>query len=185
MARAMVGAAHVKVNQNRLPRQGLRADFALDFRNFPRVLYLLIVAIAGSLLGMIAVVRQRRWSRRERAIRHLLDGADALEAQLQDCRKQMQNLKSMLTILPEEMSAQASGALSADDKVQAALRDLLAHRLWIREHGESATVAELEAACDAMDQSGARMSQQLERLTAASDELARAQSTANSAGRRN
>jgi hypothetical protein len=35
----------------------------------------------------------------------------------------MQQLKSMLAVLPEEMSADANVALTADDKVQAALRD--------------------------------------------------------------
>lgn len=147
------------------------------------MLYLLVVAVAGPLV-LIAALRQRHWTRRERAIRRLLDGADALEAQLQECRQRMQTLKEMLAILPEEMSAQANNALSADDKVQAALRDLLAHRLWIREHGETATVVQLEAACAAMEQSQSLMRAQLERLNAATGELARAQSTAQSAGRR-
>ncbi|HEX6832763.1 MAG TPA: hypothetical protein VF132_04435 [Rudaea sp.] len=148
------------------------------------MIYLLIFAIAGAVALLSFALRQRHWSRRERTLRRLLDGADALEAQLQDCRQRMQKLKEMLAILPEEMSAQANNALSADDKVQAALRDLLAHRLWIRENGTTATVAQLEAACAAMDQSRLRMGAQIERLTAATDELARAQSSAQSAGRR-
>lgn len=184
MARAMVGARPCKVNQNRLPAQWLRADLGSFEGGSKRVFYLMFVAIAGSLAVIAAILRQRHWSRRERAILRLLDGADALESQLQECRQRMQTLKGMLTILPEEMSAQATGALSADDKVQAALRDLLAHRLWIREHGETATVAQLEAACAAMEQSQALMGAQLARLNAATSELAQAQSTAQAAGRR-
>jgi hypothetical protein len=184
MARAMVGATPLKVNQNRLPGQWLRADLRPFPGDFSRVFYLLFVAVAGSLAAIVVILRYRYWSQRERAILRLLDGADALESQLQECRQRMQTLKGMLTILPEEMSAQATGALSADDKVQAALRDLLAHRLWIREHGETATIAELDAACAAMEQSRALMTAQLTRLNAATGELAQAQSTAQAAGRR-
>src|SRR5882724_12450110 len=104
--------------------------------------YLLLAAIAAVPLLLLAWLRERRWNRREYAIRTLLDCADALEAQLQDCRRRMQQLRGMLTILPEEMSADADAALSADAKVQAALKDLLAHRLWIKQHAGDASLRE-------------------------------------------
>lgn len=140
--------------------------------------YLLLAAIAAVALLLWAWVRERRWSRRERSIRALLDGADAFEILLQDCRQRMQRLRGMLTILPEEMSADADTALSADAKVQAALKDLLAHRLWIKQHAAAASLQELEAARSALSQSGATLSAQVDRLAAITADLEQAQSSA-------
>lgn len=144
------------------------------------MLYLLLIAIAAGLALLLVWIRQRAWQRRERVMRLLLDGADALEAQLLDCRARMQTLKSMLAVLPEEMSADANSALTADDKVQAGLRDLLAHRLWIKQHADTASTAELDAACAAIVQSSQVMTSQLSRLDAITGELAAAQSSARS-----
>ena len=140
--------------------------------------YLLLAAIAAVALLLWAWVRERRWSRRERGIRALLDGADAFETLLQDCRQRMQRLRGMLTVLPEEMSADADSALSADAKVQAALKDLLAHRLWIKQHAAAASLQELDAARNALRQSGATLSAQIERLAAITADLEQAQSSA-------
>ena len=140
--------------------------------------YILLIAAAAALPLLVLFLRQRQWRARELAMRRLLDGADALEAQLLACRSRMQQLKSMLAVLPEEMSADANVALTADDKVQAALRDLLAHRLWIKQHAAEATPAELDAACAAIEQSHRLMQAQLTRLDAIAAELAAAQSSA-------
>jgi uncharacterized coiled-coil protein SlyX len=139
---------------------------------------LLLAAIAAILLLLLLWRRERGWRQRERAIRALLDGADALETQLQDCRQRMQRLRGMLTILPEEMSADADTALSADAKVQAALRDLLAHRLWIKQHAVDASLQQLAAARSALDQSGATLRALIERLTTITADLEQAQSSA-------
>ncbi len=146
--------------------------------------YLLIVAVAAAVILAFVGLRELRWHRRERTLRALLDGADALEAQLQECRVRMQRLRGMLAILPEEMSAEASSALSADTKVQAALKDLLAHRLWIQQHAADATQQELDAARAALAQSGSTLSAQLDRLAAIAAELEHAQSSAQSIGPR-
>ncbi len=140
--------------------------------------YLVLVAIAATLLLLLAWLRERHWKRHERAIRTLLDGADALEAQLQDCRQRMQRLRGMLTILPEEMSADANTALSADTKVKAALKDLLAHRLWIKQHAADASLQQLDAARSALDQSGTTLKALIERLTTITTDLEQAQSSA-------
>ena len=139
--------------------------------------YLLLAALATALL-LFVWLRQRRWRRHQHAIRALLDGADALEAQLQDCRQRMQRLRGMLSILPEEMSADADGALSADAKVQAALKDVLAHRLWIKQYAADASLQQLAAARSALDQSGATLRALIERLTEITADLVRAQSSA-------
>ena len=62
---------------------------------------LIILLLAGVLF---LVARERRWRRRDQALRQLIDGADALEAQLLDCRERMQALRAMLVDLPEEMT---------------------------------------------------------------------------------
>jgi uncharacterized coiled-coil protein SlyX len=144
------------------------------------VLYLLVVAIAGIVLLLLAWMHERRLRLRDNLIRALLDGADALEAQLQECRQRMQSLREMLVVLPEEMSERANSALSADDKVEAALRDLLAHRLWIKQNAGDATLQQLGAARAALDQSGATLQAQLERLAAIASDLQRAQANAQS-----
>jgi len=160
------------------------------------VLYLLFAALASALLLSLAWLRDRRLRQRENAIRALLDGADTLEAQLQECRQRMQTLKEMLVVLPEEMSERAYNALSADDKVEAALKDLLAHRLWIKQHAGEAAPHELDAARVALEQSsstlaaqiaraalrqsGATLQAQLERLAGIAADLQRAKANAQS-----
>jgi len=148
------------------------------------VLYLLIAALASTGLLLVAWLRERAFRRRHAAIRDLLDGADALEAQLQECRQRMQRLREMLTVLPEEMSAEATAALSADAKVQAALKDLLAHRLWIQQNAEAASTQQLAAARAALAQSSATLTAQIDRLGAITADLERAQSSAQSVGPR-
>jgi hypothetical protein len=148
------------------------------------VLYLLTAALASALVLLFFWLRERTWRRRQTAIRALLDGADALEAQLQECRQHMQRLRGMLTVLPEEMSAEADTALSADSKVQDALKDLLGHRLWIQQHAADALPSELDAARQALQQSSSTLAAQIERLTAIAIDLERAQTSAQSVGPR-
>lgn len=149
------------------------------------MLYLLLAALVSALLVLLFFwSRERAWRRRHAAIRALLDGADALEAQLQECRQRMHRLRSMLTVLPEEMSAQADAALSADNKVQEALKDLLAHRLWIQQNAQGASLEQLNAARSALTQSSATLNAQIQRLTAITSDLERAQSSAQSVGPR-
>ncbi|UXI69643.1 hypothetical protein [Tahibacter amnicola] len=137
--------------------------------------YLFAIAIFVVPLVVFVVLRERRWRRREAAIRALLDGADALEEQLLTCRERMQTLRGMLVDLPEEMITDADEALTADDKVQAALRDLLQHRLWIKQHAVDASQPELDIAVAALEQSRASMGQQLDRLAEITHALREAQ----------
>ena len=148
------------------------------------VLYLLTAALASALALLFFWLRERNWRRRQRAIRALLDGADALEAQLQECRQHMQRLRGMLAVLPEEMSADANAALSADGKVQDALKDLLSHWLWIKQHAVDAELDELDTARAALEQSSSTLAAQIQRLTAIAVDLERAQSSAQTVGPR-
>ena len=147
------------------------------------MVYLIVIALAAATLLLFIWLRQRSWTQRARTMRRLLDGADALETQLLECRARMQQLKSMLVVLPEEMSADANSALD-DDKVQDGLRDLLAHRLWIKQHAGSATRDELDAACTAIEQSFQVMESKLKLLVAITGELAAAQQSARTVNHR-
>lgn len=136
----------------------------------------LIAFIGLVLAGLVfLLLRERRWRQREQALRGLLDSADALEARLLDCRERMQHLRGMLVDLPEEMTGDADEALAADDKVQAALRDLLQHRLWIQQHAAQARQGELDAALGALRQSLRAMDLLLQRLQEATTALREAQ----------
>ncbi|MBN8738165.1 MAG: hypothetical protein BGP24_03155 [Lysobacterales bacterium 69-70] len=136
----------------------------------------LIASIALVLAGLtFYFLRERRWHRRERALFSLLDEADRLESSLIICRERMQTLRGMLVDLPEEMTGDADEALAADDKVQAALRDLLQHRLWIKQHAIDAAQAELDTAVDALRQSRGSMERQLQHLDEITTALREAQ----------
>ncbi len=136
---------------------------------------LVIVAVCLVLAVLWLWLRDRGERGRQNAIRALLDSADLLESRLQECRERTQHLRDMLTVLPEEMSARADSALQTDAKVQAALKDLLAHRLWIQQHSAAATPRELAQAQQALDQSGATLQSQLDRLAAIAADLQHAQ----------
>jgi hypothetical protein len=137
--------------------------------------YFIVFAAAVVLLVVLVVQRERRWRRRDAAIRALLDGADTLEQQLLACRERMQTLRGMLVDLPEEMTGDADEALTADDKIQAALRDLLQHRLWIKQHALDASQPDLDNAVSALRQSQNAMDHQLGRLAEITQALQEAQ----------
>jgi methyl-accepting chemotaxis protein len=115
--------------------------------NATATLALLLAATAAALLFTIAVLR-RRTGRRQRAVRRLLDAADALEARLRTARS--------------EIEAVAGDHI--DDPVHDAMREMLRQRLWLREHGAEASVAELEQVRESIDQARARIELQLGRI---------------------
>lgn len=143
------------------------------------MVYLIIAVFVALLVLLTVYLNGRRLRRRQQALRSLLDGADAFETQLHECKQRMRRLRGMLAVLPEEMSAHADQALSADAKVEAALRDLLAHRLWIQQHAQTASSNELASARNAMDQSRATLAEQIDRLDDITGDLRRAQASAN------
>jgi len=79
-----------------------QADWPSDPLGNRTVLYLLLFALAGVLALLLVWLREHRLRQRENVIRAMLDGADALEAQLQECRQRMQTLKGMLVVLPRK-----------------------------------------------------------------------------------
>lgn len=109
---------------------------------------LLLLAIAAALwLGWLA---RRRVSPRQRAIRDLLDAADALEARLRTARDEIEAI-----------------AGNHENPVRGAMQDLLRQRLWLQENAETAELAQLDAVRRSLDSARASLEQQLQRVSQA------------------
>lgn len=98
------------------------------------------LAVAATLL----VRRDGPIGRRQRAVKDVLDAADALEARLRDARSEIE-------------------AVAGDeaDPVRDALREMLRQRLWLQQHGEAAPIGELDAVRESIDAARERIEQQL------------------------
>ena len=77
----------------------------------------------------------------------------------------------LVATLPPSAQLSARATLVAEPQVQAALRDLLSHRLWLKEHAQSATLAELESAQKALAGAKTGLATQLARLADVREEL--------------
>jgi hypothetical protein len=134
---------------------------------------LLACAAIAALLLWYFVWRERRLRRRRDLLVSIMDLADALERELLECRTRLREVPALAASLP--LSAKAT--LAAEPLVQEALRDLLAHRLWLKEHADSAAPAELARARDALAATRASLTRQLDRLADVRADLAEARAT--------
>lgn len=126
------------------------------------------LAVVAALFATIAVLRSRRARRREDALRRLLDDADRLEQELKECRARLDRAHASVTVMPGLPAPQRAEAHAA---VDAALRELLAHRLWIRDRAPAASQAELNRAVAALAQARAQVQRHLIALGTAQHEL--------------
>lgn len=109
--------------------------------------------VLPSLAVVVACVLVAAWVRhrdagRARAMRELLDAADALEARLRTARGEIE-------------------AIAGDDAnapIREALREMLRQRLWLREHGGAASLEELSRVRQSIDAARGRIEHQLARL---------------------
>jgi prefoldin subunit 5 len=115
--------------------------------------------------------RERTARLRAAALRQLLDGADALEARLHDYRTRMKRLKSLLHQLPSDMTNPSMLRVDTDAQVQSALRDMLAHRLWIKRESNTATQQSLDEAVRAIQRSADQLAVHLGQLDDVSEQL--------------
>jgi len=148
------------------------------------LIYLIAIAIAAVLTIAGLWLRQRLVRRKPRLLAAIMDEADALEQELHECRARLREIPALVTSLPPSAQLSARATLVAEPQVQAALRDLLAHRLWLKEHAATASLRELESARKALIGAKASLATQLERLSEvrAQLEMARASQTARPAG---
>jgi len=112
----------------------------------------------------IAWERERRLRGRRRLLAEILDLADALERELFECRARLREIPALTATLPPAEQLSARATLAAEPQVQDALRDLLAHRLWLKEHADHASRQSLLSARDALAATRASLERQLSRL---------------------
>jgi hypothetical protein len=135
------------------------------------VIYLFALALAAALSMAGFWLRERRLQRRPRLLAEVMDEADALERLLHECRGRLREIPALVATLPPSAQLSARATLVAEPQVQAALRDLLSHRLWLKENAGSATLAELKSAHDALASARSALATQLERLAEVRAEL--------------
>ncbi len=129
----------------------------------------LFVVIAAVGLGF--AVANWRQQRRNLAIQALLDDADRLESCLLDTRTRMRVLEGMLGRLPADITESARASLASEVGIQDAMKRVLSHRLWIREHAATAPIPKLHEVRDTARKSLLQLEQQLARLQQAGSEL--------------
>jgi ABC-type phosphate transport system auxiliary subunit len=142
--------------------------------------------LAFGVIALVAVVwswTTMRASRRDRAIQAFLDAADALERDLQECKKRMQEIQGWVSTLPNEGSQRASLALNADASVQTALKLVLSQRLWLRDSLHSASLHQIVAAEAHLGRSRQSLSEHMNKLESMRVELERASDSLDDAHR--
>ena len=132
---------------------------------------LLACAAFASLMLLYFVWREQRLRRRRGLLVQIMDLADALERELLETRARLREVPALAAA---SLPLSAKATLAAEPLVQDALRDLLAHRLWLREHAASAAPAELARARDALVATRVSLTRQLDRLADVRAELAEA-----------
>ena len=126
--------------------------------------FILLLLLAG---GAVLVLRKRQ-NRRGISIRHLLDLADRLEADLKTCRSGLQQAHAVMSFNPD---LPATSEKDAHHAVDAGLRALLQQRLWIRDQSASASQGELDQAATSMGDARARLQPLLQALNQAQTDL--------------
>lgn len=86
----------------------------------------------------------RRGTPRQRAFTRLLDAADALEARLRTAKAEIEAITG-----------------DEDESVRAALQEMLRQRLWLQQHGQTASTRTLDDIRVSIEQARARIDQQL------------------------
>ena len=135
------------------------------------MIYVVGVVLAAAVVAVVFALRERHLRRRPRLLAEVMDEADALERELYECRRRLREIPALVAMLPPSSQLSARATLVAEPQVQAALRDLLAHRLWLKENAATATIAELESARGALAGAKSALAGQLERLAAVRGEL--------------
>ncbi len=131
------------------------------------------LALAG-LVVLYLVLRLIGLRRRQDTLRRIMDSADELERDLHACRDRMVSMQQWVATLPSSLTRDALSSLNLAPLVQKALKDLLLRRLWLRDHGDIATLAQLKQSLNELDRSRRTLAEQMEKLEAAGRELVQA-----------
>jgi hypothetical protein len=135
----------------------------------------ILVPLGGAVIILVVLgvavvfgLNYRHLRRRTNALHRLLDDADHLESDLKECRQRLDRAHAVMAVAP---GVPAAGESDARLAVDAGLRSLLEHRLWIRDRAPDASQRELDAAVSALAQARARLEPQLQALDHAQREL--------------
>ncbi len=107
-----------------------------------------ILVAAGVVTLLVALLRQSAPKRRARAVRDLLDSADALEARLRTARGEIE------AVVGEQ----------GQDPIRQAMREMLRQRLWLRDHGREASLEQLAEVRTSIDAARNRIETQLDEI---------------------
>lgn len=116
---------------------------------------------------LFAWMRERRLRDHAGLLGEILDLADTLERELLESRARLRELPALVAALKPVDPLSGRAIVAAESQVQDALRDLLAHRLWLKEHAARATIGELQSARDALVATRSSLAAQLARLAEA------------------
>ena len=132
-----------------------------------------ILATAALLLAVILWFGWQLWQMRRRTqlIMNMLDDADGVEARLITCREKMKTIGAMLGRLPADITASARATLDSETGIQNALKIVLQHRLWIREHANTAAITKLVEVAATIRRSLEELNLQISRLDSVGGEL--------------
>lgn len=127
------------------------------------LLAIVLPAAVAVIVCVIVIFLLARQVRHQRAMRTLYLEADGLEHDLKECRSRLAHAHASMSMGPQP----AAGETAARQAVDAALRELLAHRLWLRDEADNANQRELDAAVTAIGKARGALGRQLEALDSA------------------
>jgi hypothetical protein len=131
----------------------------------PTTLLAIVLPAGAALLACAAIIYVLlRQVRHQRALRTLYLEADGLEHDLKECRSRLARAHASMSMGPNQPAA---GEAEARVAVDAALRELLAHRLWLRDEADGANQRELDAAVSAIGKARGALGRQLRELDSA------------------
>lgn len=159
------------------------ADCELAIWNKPVLIPLVLLGLI-LLVSLVLWQQRRAVKRRSAGLFHLLDLADEVEKLLNKSQKRMQAMQTVVGRVPSDIGAIAAAALDTSEKIKAAKRDLLQHRLWIQQHSETSSQPDIDKACLALTRSRDRIAEQLQALENAGADLAQATASTEKAAER-
>ncbi|MBS0381637.1 MAG: hypothetical protein JSR56_04310 [Proteobacteria bacterium] len=128
------------------------------------LLAVLLPALVALIACVLVIVLLARQVRHQRALRTLYLEADGLEHDLKECRTRLARAHASMSMGPNQPAA---GETDARHAIDAALRELLAHRLWLRDEADNANQRDLDAAVTAIGKARGSLGKQLQELDTA------------------
>lgn len=104
-----------------------------------------LLLLMGAAALVAAVLIRVRGGRRRQAVARLLDAADALETRLRTARAELE-------------------AVTGGNPTREAMQEMLRQRLWLQQHGDGASLGQIESVRRSLEDARERIDQQLSRI---------------------